>query len=112
MSYFELFIITFLSVFLLVVWALRRYLGNNIVFWILATIYLLAFFLLLWQLFFSGVEVQVQGHYLSETYYSFYEKTIVFLLMLWSLFKLILVISLYVTIGMFLVKNSSQSTAA
>ena len=112
MSYFELFIITFLSVFLLVVWALRRYLGNNIVFWILATIYLLAFFLLLWQLFFSGVEVQVQGYYLSETYYSFYEKAIVFLLMLWSLFKLILVISMYVTIGMFLVKNSSQSTAA
>ena len=112
MSYFELFIITVLSVFLLVVWALRRYLGNNIVFWILATIYLLAFFLLLWQLFFSGVEVQVQGHYLSEIYYSFYEKTIVFLLMLWSLFKIILVISLYVTIGMFLVKNSSQSTVA
>ncbi len=112
MSYFELFIITVLSVFLLVVWALRRYLGNNIVFWILATFDLLAFFLLLWQLFFSGVEVQVQGYYLSETYYSFYEKTIVFLLMLWSLFKLILVISLYVTIGMFLVKNSSQSTTA
>ena len=112
MSYFELFIITFLSVFLLVVWALRRYLGNNIVFWILSTIYLLAFFLLLWQLFFSGVEVQVQGYYLSGTYYIFYDKTIVFLLMLCSLFKLILVISLYVIIGMFLVKNSSQSAAA
>ena len=39
-----------------------------------------------------------------ELYHSFYDKTIVFLLMLWSLFKLILVISLYVIIGIFLVK--------
>ena len=112
MSYFELFIITVLSVFLLVVWALRRYLGNNIVFWILATIYILAFILLFWQIFFSGVEIQAQGYYLSGIYHNFYDKTIVFLLMLWSLFKIILVISLYVTIGMFLVKNSSQSTVA
>ena len=110
MSYFEFFTIFFLSVILLLVWVLRRYLENNIVFWTLATIYLLAFFLLLGQLFFGGIEVQNLGYYLSETYYSFYEKTIVFLLMLWSLFKLILVVSLYAIIGMFLVKNSSQRT--
>ena len=111
MSYFELFIITFLSVFLLVVWALRRYLVNNIVFWILATIYLLAFFLLLGQLFFGGIEVQELGYYFNESYYSFHEKSILFLFMLWSLFKIILVVSLYGIIGFFLVKNSSQSTA-
>ena len=52
MSYFEFFAIIFLSVILLLVWVLRRYLENNIVFWTLATIYLLAFFFLLGQLFF------------------------------------------------------------
>ena len=57
MSYFEFFTIIFLSVILLLVWALRRYLENNIVFWTLATIYLLAFFLLLGQFFFGGIEV-------------------------------------------------------
>lgn len=111
MSYFEFFTIIFLSVILLLVWVLRRYLENNIVFWTLATIYLLAFILPLLQLFFGGVEVQNLGYYLSESYYSFHEKTIVFLFMLWSLFKIILVLSLYIVIGYTLVKQSSQSTA-
>ncbi|MCY7133065.1 hypothetical protein I6L85_08150 [Streptococcus gordonii] len=111
MSYFELFTIIFLSAILLLVWVLRRYLENNIVFWTLATIYLLAFFLLLGQLFFGGIEVQELGYYFSESYYSFHEKSILFLFMLWSLFKIILVVSLYGIIGFFLVKNSSQSTA-
>ena len=111
MSYFEFFAIIFLSVILLLVWVLRRYLENNIVFWTLATIYLLAFILPLLQLFFSVVEVQNLGYYLSESYYILYGKTIVFLFMLWSLLKIILVLSLYIVIGYTLVKQSSQSTA-
>ena len=111
MSYFEFFAIIFLSVILLLVWVLRRYLENNIVFWTLATIYLLAFILPLLQLFFSVVEVQKLGYYLSESYYILYGKTIVFLFMLWSLLKIILVLSLYIVIGYTLVKQSSQSTA-